>query len=428
MSDYMYLLESHVNQEQNRILVEVQAAAAEAGIAIYLTGGAMRDMLGGFPIRDLDFTFEETPPAKLARLVAKRLPDAVLEENPLNKTTEIRLPEGATGSLRVAHIGTPSKAGAAPKIRPAHLLDDLRHRDFTVNAIAISLAKASRGLIRDPMNGQSDLQNREIRVCYAGAFQDDPLRLLRAIRLRHRLGGFAIEERTQRYFNSAMEAGAAKLLKPADWNRELVMLSEENEPSAIFRELDERGLLPVPADSLNLEGLAKFEKLRRLVHGRGSFWPLFLHVLVDGTKPKDRAKFASAFGLKPAQLEEAKKIKPQVAKLATAIKAPTVRRPSHVYAAVNPAPPAAILFLLAESDLRLVQDRIRNYLEKYLPEANEITDAQVEASGAKPGTAQFARTKASMIAAKLNEPPPPPPPPPTGPFGQPAPGQARIAR
>jgi hypothetical protein len=65
----------------------------------------------------------------------------------------------------------------------------------------------------------------------------------------------------------------------------------------------------------------------------------------------------------------------------------------------------------------LIQDRLRNYLEKYLGEAGEITDAQVEATGAKPGTAQFARAKATLIAAKLNEPPPPPPLPPTGPMG-----------
>jgi len=424
----MYLLESHVSQEQNRLLTEVQAAAVEAGIAIYLTGGAMRDMLGGFPITDLDFTFEEQGPPKLAKLVAKALPDAEMEEHPVTKTVEIRMPGGATGSLRVAHVATASKSGAPAKVKPAHLLDDLRQRDFTINAIAISLAKASRGLIRDPMNGQSDLHNHEIRVCYPAAFLDDPFRLLRAIRLRHRLN-FQIEERTERYLNSAVESGAAAVLKPADWRRELEMISDENQPSEILRELDARHLLPVPAESLNVEGLAKFEKLRRMVPGRGSYWPLFLHVLVDGVKPKDRTTFASAFGLKPAELEEAKKLKPQVTKLATALKAPAVRRPSHIYNAISPAAPSAILYLLYDSDQRLVLDRLGNYFDKYLPEASEITDAQVEATGAKPGTAQFARTKASMIAAKLNEPPPPPPLPATGPMGAPVPGApARISR
>ena len=429
MSDYMYLLESHVNQEQNRLLTEVQSAATEAGIAIYLTGGAMRDMLGGFPITDLDFTFEEQAPPRLAKLVAKRLTDATIEEHPVTKTMEIRLPGGATGSLRAAHIETPGKAGAASKAKPVHLLDDLRHRDFTINAIAISLAKASRGLIRDPMNGQSDLHNREIRLCYPSAFLDDPLRLLRAVRLRHRLS-FQIEERTERHFNSAIEAGGAAALRPSDWRRELEMISEENQPSEILRELDTRRLLPVPADSLNLEGLAKFEKLRRMVPGRSSYWPLFLHVLVDEAKPKERAKFAAAFGLKAIELEEGKKQKPQVTKLATALKAPAVRRPSHIYNTISPAAPVAILYLLYDSDQRLIQDRLRNYLEKYLPEASEITDAQVEATGAKPGTAQFARAKASLITAKLNEPPPPPPLPPTGPIGPThVPGApARISR
>ena len=58
MSDYIYMLESHLNPDQNRVVEEVQEAAGQANVNLFLTGGAMRDMLAGFRIRDLDFAVE----------------------------------------------------------------------------------------------------------------------------------------------------------------------------------------------------------------------------------------------------------------------------------------------------------------------------------------------------------------------------------
>ncbi len=58
MSDYMFMLDSHLNGEQSKVLAEVRDAAEQANLNLFLTGGAMRDMMGGFPIRDLDFTVE----------------------------------------------------------------------------------------------------------------------------------------------------------------------------------------------------------------------------------------------------------------------------------------------------------------------------------------------------------------------------------
>jgi len=58
MSDYIYMLESHLSTDQNRVVEAVQAAASQANVNLFLTGGAMRDMLAGFRIRDLDFSLE----------------------------------------------------------------------------------------------------------------------------------------------------------------------------------------------------------------------------------------------------------------------------------------------------------------------------------------------------------------------------------
>jgi len=70
MSDYMFMLESHLTGEQYRVVGQVQAAAHDAGLNVFLTGGAMRDILGGFPVRDLDFTVEGNP-AKIVKALVK---------------------------------------------------------------------------------------------------------------------------------------------------------------------------------------------------------------------------------------------------------------------------------------------------------------------------------------------------------------------
>ena len=71
MSDYIYMLESHLSPDQNRVVEEMQAAAGLANVNVFLTGGAMRDMLGGFRIRDLDFVVEGNA-LKMAKAICER--------------------------------------------------------------------------------------------------------------------------------------------------------------------------------------------------------------------------------------------------------------------------------------------------------------------------------------------------------------------
>ncbi len=68
MSDYMFMLESHLSADQFRVVGDVQGLATAAGVGLFLTGGAMRDMLSGFPVRDLDFTVDGSA-SKLAKSI-----------------------------------------------------------------------------------------------------------------------------------------------------------------------------------------------------------------------------------------------------------------------------------------------------------------------------------------------------------------------
>ena len=93
MSDYMFMLESHLTGEQYRLVGQMQAAAAATGLSLYLTGGAMRDVLGGFPVRDLDFTVEGNP-AKLVKLMTTKHGGTVVSTDEPKKSTQLRFEGG----------------------------------------------------------------------------------------------------------------------------------------------------------------------------------------------------------------------------------------------------------------------------------------------------------------------------------------------
>src|SRR5437660_4985410 len=208
MSDYIYMLESHLNPDQSRVVEEVQAAAGQAGVNVFLTGGAMRDMLAGFPIRDLDFVVEGNA-LKVAKVICERTGAKNLHVDENRKTTELVFPSGVTAQVAMSRQEKYGRAGSKPSVTSATIQDDLRGRDFTCNAIALSLNRASRGLLLDPMNGLADIERRELRAVTTYGFYDDPTRLLRLARLQVRLG-YTVEERTQSQVTNAREAEVEK--------------------------------------------------------------------------------------------------------------------------------------------------------------------------------------------------------------------------
>ncbi len=418
MSDYLFMLENHLNAAQSRVLAEMQAAAADANVSLFLTGGAMRDMLVGFPIHDLDFTVEG-PVAKLAKAVAQRSGTEIVSTDDVRKSVDLRFPDGTTVALGMAKQQKFSKPGAKPVAHAATIHDDLRGRDFTINAIALSLNRASRGLLLDPTNGLGDIEARELRAASNYALYDDPERMLRLIRFKVRLG-FNIAERTQSQYQNAREAGLESKISGEALGRELRMIAEEPNSGDILRALEEEKLLPLfsPAlegQKLNQHGFAKLQKAWQLVPPGPEFHAdnlaLFLYLLFEKLTPKERSALIKTTGLEKADLAGYQKLEAAAKKLEREVKSARVQKASKLYTLLSKTPGEEILFLLVKSAERLVQDRIKNYLQKYLPAAQEITDRDVSAvTDAEPGTPKFAKAKQAVIAQRLDSRPKKPAP------------------
>src|SRR5271156_1635601 len=118
MSDYMFMLDSHLSSEQSKVVSAVRDAAEQANLNLFLTGGAMRDMMGGFPIRDLDFTVEGGS-VKFAKSIAHKAGAEILLVDDLRKSVELRFPGHVMASIAMARSEKYSKPGAKPQVQAA---------------------------------------------------------------------------------------------------------------------------------------------------------------------------------------------------------------------------------------------------------------------------------------------------------------------
>src|SRR4029077_5045587 len=213
-----------LSPEQRAVLERVQELSRSQDLNIYLTGGAVRDLISGIAIRDLDFTVEGNP-LRMVKELEKGGARIVWETEKL-RHYELIFAGDVDGSICGAREEGYERPGAKPEVRFSSVMEDLKRRDFGVNAIAISLNTQSRGLLLDPMNGLADLEKQEIRSLSIHAFTNQPIRLLRILRYCARMG-FKMEPRTQEWFDLAMQRGLHENIDSIEVGHEVRSLGRE---------------------------------------------------------------------------------------------------------------------------------------------------------------------------------------------------------
>ena len=233
----------------------VRQWASEGEPRVYLVGGPVRDALLDAPLLDLDFAVEGDAVAT-ARLLAKRLGGRLTVHSRFGTATIVS--GGDRIDLVTARQEVYPEPGQLPQVSPGSIFDDLARRDFSINAMALSLSPAAGGLI-DPLGGLDDLEAGVIRALHPGSFVDDPTRILRAVRYEQRFG-FRIDGATLAYMAEAVSGGYMDAVSGDRWRHELERILEEANPGPPLLRAAELGLLAGlhPA-------LAASEGLRRLV-------------------------------------------------------------------------------------------------------------------------------------------------------------------
>src|SRR4051794_9156674 len=198
----------------------------------YLVGGAVRDLLRGADAVDLDLAVEGDA-RSVARTLAERLGGSAREHERFGTAT-VRAGDLAF-DLAATRTETYDQPGALPTVQAAPLADDLKRRDFTVNALALALGGDDLGHLYDPHGGLVDLEAGVVRILHAGSFLDDPTRLLRAVRYETRLG-FQMDEDTERAARAAIAEDALSTVSGKRVRDELMdLLAEHEAPAAVER-------------------------------------------------------------------------------------------------------------------------------------------------------------------------------------------------
>jgi tRNA nucleotidyltransferase/poly(A) polymerase len=432
MADYIYTMEIRLTPDQQRGVTLVQDIARAAGMNIYLTGGALRDIISGFPIRDLDFTVQGNP-LKIQKELERAGATISGADDDL-KTLYLVLPGNVRAEISSARIERYEKTGKPPVISSATIIEDLRRRDFTVNAMALSLNPGSRGLLMDPFNGAADIEAKVLRILHNYAFVEDPSRLIRALRFAARFQ-WPLEERSQARFESAKENNYIEYITGKAIGREIEQLAYEDDPLNILKILEREGWLKVlnqhwTTAKVDSAGLSELLKTRQQMNELG--YPndpaaAVLYFLTSKLGDKDIAEIRRLIPRK-SLVEAWRDIEDHAKSLAKRLSGKEASTPSRTWKLLSETQPEMILFLSVTSRQKAVDQKIRNFFTKWREVQKKVPLLEMTELRITPQMAEYPKIANEVFMLLLdgklrshNEimkflkplaPPPPPPPPP----------------
>jgi tRNA nucleotidyltransferase (CCA-adding enzyme) len=372
MPDYMFQLESRLSPEQRAAMVRIQELASESEANLYLVGGAVRDVVSGMAIRDLDFAIEGNP-ARMVRELEKGGAKVIREDESL-RSAELVLAGEVDASLAAAREEVYSRPGVKPETRFSGIMEDLRRRDFSINAIAISLNANSRGLLLDPTNGLADLERREVRALSIHSFTNQPVRLLRVLRYEARMG-FKIESRTKDWFNLAIERELQKIISQEDAGGEFRQVAREEKPAAVLKAWESAGLMEVVHPLLgkrhpDYDAINRIFRVREDLVSSGMRPRLFAPVTVailGRLKDSERKSVLGRISLPAAELRAVQDVEPEALKIVKLLNGPKTAAARDAYAFLEKAPLELLAYILAESSNGKAVGKIRTYFGKWRP-------------------------------------------------------------
>lgn len=448
MADYIYTLETRLSPDQQKAVALVLDAAKAAGMNLYLTGGAIRDIITGFPIRDLDFTVQGNA-LKLQKDLEKA--GAVIGDADADtKTLLLTLPGGVRAEIAMARSETYDKPGKPPLLAPATIIEDLRRRDFTVNAMALSMNEGSRGLLMDPFNGVADIEAKVIRVLHNYAFLEDPSRMIRATRFTTRFH-WPLEERTQARYESGKENGYIEYIRNSSIGDEIEQLAYEDDALGVLKAYEKEGWLKVlnprwSTAKVDTAGLGALIKTRQQMNELGytpDVAPAVLYFLTERLGDKDIADLRRAIPRKDL-VEAWKDLEDNAHSLAKRLSGKEAATPSRTWQLLSSARPEMILFLAITARQQAVAQKIKNFFTKWREVKQKIPLLEMTELHITPEIPTYSkiahdvflllldgklrsRTETLKYLKPLAPPPPPPPPPPPAKRGRAAKAAAAAA-
>jgi tRNA nucleotidyltransferase (CCA-adding enzyme) len=368
MADYIYLLENRLSKAQQASLKKVREVARAKGLTVFLVGGAVRDLTSGSPVRDLDLVVQGNA-LKLKKDIEK-VGGVVTGEHEAGQSLFVRFPGGARMEIGSTLSVTYPKPGK-PVVKAATILEDLRRRDFTANAMALSLNDGSYGLLMDPLNGVADIENRELRLVSNYGFIEDPVRMIRAARYMARLG-WQMDEKTQARYETGKQEGYISAMGDFHRGYETEEIFHEEDPLRILKRLESEGWMKhlFPALSVAKANVPELERLRESqtqlqmqgIHPEAAVanFPM----LTAKMAPKEVAALKKSFA-RPGFVTEIEGLENEAKAFAAEFSAKTAAAPSQAWKLLHSAKPESVLWVAHTSKNGAVQAKFKGFYTEW---------------------------------------------------------------
>ena len=373
MPDYIYLLENRLPVPQQNALRTVRDLAREAQMTVFLTGDAVRDLTCGNPVRDLEMVVHGN--ALQLKKALQGAGAAIWGEDAASRTLYLCMPGNVRLDLASSKRAEYPKPGK-PVFHWTSIQEDLRGRDFTVNAMGISLNEGSYGLLMDPTNGVADIEARVLRLVSNYGFLENPALMVRATRLKARLS-FELEERTQTRYENAKGEDLAGHISEHERARELEQIGHEEEPLKVMHALEAEGWMQhlfaawtaAKADVEKLKALHDLAVELQVQGVHPDVSAAQMQLLTAKVAAKDLAQLKKEM-LRPGFVEQWDKLDAHAAEFAKVLLSKENASPSATYNLFMSYPAEAILWLGFTSKQATVKEKFENFL-KVWPQARQ---------------------------------------------------------
>ncbi len=352
-----------VPEELKPMLEKIGNTARELGYRVYLVGGVVRDLLMKKGIWDLDLVVEGDAIKLAKRLAEEWIVDC--HAFPDFGTAHIKV-GGYKLEFATTRRETYPHPGSYPMVEWATLREDLLRRDFTINAMALSINPEDFGTLIDYFGGLRDLKDRIIRVLHPMSFVEDPVRILRALRFAGRFD-FKLSKGTEKLLRSAVEMGLIKRSPKGRLLNELRLALREEKLLEILKLYKKYQVLGhvIEGFEFKAEIETSLEKLREIISWHRIEFPqeridygwVYLLLLIKDLK-KETGELILKDISSPSWVRESYKlVKESLHRVIQSLK--TSERNSEVYLTLKGKPTAFLLILMVYQ-----RDKVKLYLEK----------------------------------------------------------------
>ncbi len=404
MKEYLKRLPEEIRE----LIVLAGDIASKNNIPAYLVGGFVRDLILGVKNLDLDIVVEGDG-LKFAEDFADAL-KAKLTRHRRFGTATIVFRHSLKIDIATARSETYPYPGSLPEVRAGSLIDDLARRDFTVNAMAISINGRDFGKLIDVFAGKGDLGGERIRVLHDLSFIDDPTRILRAIRISARYS-FKMEPKTLKLLKDAVRARMLEKVQPQRLRDEIILILKERRALKQIKELQRLTGFSFISPHLSLSALKwkllgyaesqirwfleTYPKRRTL-----DLWLIYFMGLMDSLGTDEVKSVCRKFVFRNGEEKRILSYKKIGRKFISELSRGDIK-PSRIFVLLEPLSYEVIILIKAKYKHKNIQKHIKDFFEVYNGMRIYISGHDLKRLGVKPGP-KYQRIFAEVLNAKLN--------------------------